>query len=252
MAEQSPFTIEERLIMAVWVHERPQTGRNLKEVFQTFQRRFNEKHPTKVTALAWERKLFASGSIKDSPRSRRPRTRTSTSEEILESVQRSPKKSVRKRSAELGVPKSSLHGHLQKDLQLHPYGPKLVNELSDRDIDRRQACENLLQTFNTLPSRSKVFFTDEFAIYRSSHHRNVVFWSKENPQFYEETENNPPHVMVWAAVSARHLKRLFFFNGCDAAVTRTCFANGLFHNSMSLESMMATVSSNMARLLTSP
>jgi hypothetical protein len=214
MADQSPFKTEERLIMAVWEHERPQTGRNVKEVFQTFQRRFKKEPPTKATALAWERKLFASGSIKDSPRSGRPRTRTSRSEESLESVQRSPKKSVRKRSAELAVPKSSLHKHLQKDLQLHPYRPKLVNELSDEDMHRRiQARENLLQTFSTLPSRSKVLFTDECAIYRSSHHRNVVFWRKGKPHFYEEIENNPPHVMVWAALSAIHLIGPFFSNG---------------------------------------
>jgi hypothetical protein len=73
MADQNPFTIEERLIMAVWVNERPQTGQNLKEVFQTFQRRFNKEPPTKAAALAWERKLFASGSIEDSPRSGRPK-----------------------------------------------------------------------------------------------------------------------------------------------------------------------------------
>jgi hypothetical protein len=66
------------------------------------------------------------GALKDSPRSGRPRTRTSRSEEIPESVQHSPEKSVRKCSAELGVPKSSFHRHLQKDLKLHPYCPKLV------------------------------------------------------------------------------------------------------------------------------
>jgi hypothetical protein len=34
------------------------------------------------------------------------------------------------------------------------------------------------------------------AIYRSVHSRNIVFWAKENPDFYEELERNPPHVMV--------------------------------------------------------
>jgi uncharacterized protein (DUF1919 family) len=100
---------------------------------------------------------------------------------------------------------------LQKDLQLHPYAQTLVNELSDQDMDRRRhACENLLQIFGTLPSRSKVLFTDECAIYRSSHHRNVVFWRKENPHFYKEIENNQPHIMVWAAVRARQLIVPFF------------------------------------------
>jgi hypothetical protein len=46
-------------------------------------------------------------------------------------------------------------------------------------------------------ARGAVLFTDECAIYRSVHSRNIVFWAKENPNFYEELERNPPHVMVW-------------------------------------------------------
>jgi hypothetical protein len=27
--------------------------------------------------------------------------------------------------------------------------------------------------------------------------RNVVFWSKENPNFTQQLEHNPPRVMIW-------------------------------------------------------
>jgi hypothetical protein len=27
--------------------------------------------------------------------------------------------------------------------------------------------------------------------------RNVVFWSKENPNFMQKLEHNPTHVMIW-------------------------------------------------------
>ena len=30
--------------------------------------------------------------------------------------------------------------------------------------------------------------------------RNVVFWSKDNPDFAQELEHNPPHVMIWAGM----------------------------------------------------
>jgi hypothetical protein len=36
---------------------------------------------------------------------------------------------------------------------------------------------------NHAVSRSKVLFSDECAIYRSARDRNVVFWSKENPNY---------------------------------------------------------------------
>ena len=36
-------------------------------------------------------------------------------------------------------------------------------------------------------------------------------WSKSNPHFYHEVEHNPPHVMIWAGVSADHLIGQYFF-----------------------------------------
>ncbi|KAJ8868442.1 hypothetical protein PR048_029958 [Dryococelus australis] len=120
MADQSPLTLEERIITAVWVHERPHSGKTLREVFRDFLNIFDKVPPTKATVLSWERKLFATGNMKNSPRSGRPKTRNSSSDETLASVERSPKTSVRKRSSEIGVPKSSLHRHLREDIQLDP------------------------------------------------------------------------------------------------------------------------------------
>jgi hypothetical protein len=71
-----------------------------------------------------------------------------------------------------------------------------VNELSDGNMDRRyESCHALLDTFSNAVSRSKVLFSDECAIYRSARDRNGMFWSKENPNFTQELEHNPPHVM---------------------------------------------------------
>ncbi|KAJ4432327.1 hypothetical protein ANN_20946 [Periplaneta americana] len=51
-----------------------------------------------------------------------------------------------------------------------------------------------LSQFPNALSRTRVLFSDECVIYRSSHRRNVVFWSKENPHFVQELEKNPPHI----------------------------------------------------------
>jgi len=48
----------------------------------------------------------------------------------------------------------------------------------------------------------KGFFSDECAIYRSARDRNVVFWSKDNPNFTQELEHNPHHVMIWAGMTS--------------------------------------------------
>lgn len=56
-------------------------------------------------------------------------------------------------------------------------------------------------------------FSDECAIYRSSRNRNIFFWAKENPHFYEEIQGNPPHVMIWAGMTEEHLLGPYFFDG---------------------------------------
>lgn len=42
---------------------------------------------------------------------------------------------------------------------------------------------------------------------------NSVFWSKQNPYFWEQVQQHPPSLMVWAAMCAEHLIGPFFFDG---------------------------------------
>ena len=77
---------------------------------------------------------------------------------------------------------------------------------------RYESCRALLDTFSNAVSRSKVLFSDECAIYRSARDRNVVFWSKENPNFTQELEHNPPHVMIWAGMTSDYLIGPYFFD----------------------------------------
>ena len=103
---------------------------------------------------------------------------------VAASIECSPMKSTRKRSSELGLPRSKMRDHMKKDLNVRPYGPTFVNELSDGDTDwRYESCHALLDTFSNAVSRSKVLFSDECA-----RNRNVVFWSKENPNFTQELD----------------------------------------------------------------
>lgn len=62
-------------------------------------------------------------------------------------------------------------------------------------------------------TKKKVLFTDECAIYCSSGNRNVYFWEKDNPHFFEEVENNSPHVMIWAGMTSTYLLGPYFFEG---------------------------------------
>ena len=90
-------------------------------------------------------------------------------------IERSPMKSTRKRSSELGVPRSAVRDHMKKGLNVRPYRPTFVNELSDGEMDwRYESCRALLDTFSNAVFRSKVLFSDECAIYRSARDRNYI------------------------------------------------------------------------------
>jgi len=131
---------------------------------------------------------------------------------VAASKECSPAKSIQKRSSEFGVPRSTTRD-MKKDLNVRPYRPTFGNKLSDGNMDRcYESCRALLDTFSNAVSRPKVLFSDEWAIYRSARNRKVVFWSKENPNFTQELEHNPPHVMIWAGMTSDYLIGPYFFD----------------------------------------
>jgi len=104
MADTSSYSIEERLMASVWVHDRQHTEQTMSQVMAAFREQFNKALPRRATLLDWEKRAFALRSVKDRPRSGRKTTRLETSAAVAASIERSPLKSTRKRSSELGVP----------------------------------------------------------------------------------------------------------------------------------------------------
>ncbi|BFZ04309.1 hypothetical protein BsWGS_07348 [Bradybaena similaris] len=58
MADRSPFTIEQRLVTAVWLHERPHTDDTVETVRVKFRERFGMEPPRKATMLGWGKHAF--------------------------------------------------------------------------------------------------------------------------------------------------------------------------------------------------
>ena len=69
MTDTSVYSIEERLVASVWVHERPNTGQTMSEIMDMFTERFEKTAPCKATLLDWEKPAFEQGSVLDQPRS---------------------------------------------------------------------------------------------------------------------------------------------------------------------------------------
>lgn len=95
---------------------------------------------------SWKHKTFATGSVVDGPRSRTP----STCAAIGASIEHSPMKSTRKQSAEIDIPRTTMHGRLCKDLKARCYWPLSVNDLQGNDPENRmKLCQGMLQRFRT-------------------------------------------------------------------------------------------------------
>ena len=89
------------------------------------------------------------------------------------SIERSPHKSMRKRSAGHGVLYLSMFDH-KRDLVMRSFWILFVIELSDDDMRQgHKACALLLEWFLVAWSHGKVLFSDESAVYCSSLSCNV-------------------------------------------------------------------------------
>jgi hypothetical protein len=121
MADTSSYSIEERLAASVCVHERQHTGQTMSQVMAAFRKGFNKAPPRRARLLDLEKRAFALGSVRDRPLSGRKTTRLETRAAVAASIERSPMKSTRKRSSELGVPRTVMQDHMKKDLNVKLY-----------------------------------------------------------------------------------------------------------------------------------
>ncbi|XP_078450968.1 U11/U12 small nuclear ribonucleoprotein 25 kDa protein isoform X2 [Lampetra planeri] len=197
MADTSSYTIEERLVVSIWAHERSHTRKTMKDVRKDFCERFNKDAPPKWTILRWEHKLFSTGSILDKKRTGRPSKRKEQCAAVALSVERSPEKSLRKRSSELGIPKTTLLTCMKDYRKLKSFKPTFVNELSDAGLQKRsEACGQFGEVFEILPQLGKVFlFSDECAIYRGARNRNVKYFGVKLIHVITNSQNIIHHML---------------------------------------------------------
>ncbi|KDR22379.1 hypothetical protein L798_02470 [Zootermopsis nevadensis] len=82
---------------------------------------FNEEPPHENNIRRWDKQLKETGSLLKQSRPGRPSVSNDTIEAVRASYLRSPKKSVRKCSVELGVSKTTVHNVLKKRLRFTGY-----------------------------------------------------------------------------------------------------------------------------------
>ena len=132
--------------------------------------RYGIEPPHTRVIEAWAEKLFSVGSILDRKRDGRPNERGDEVERVIESLENDPTMSVRRRSDETGMSKSTLHRVMKVDMKLSPYRPVKVQFLSEADCGVRvEACRSILQKYDNELRRDKLLFSDECAVYAEGH-----------------------------------------------------------------------------------
>jgi len=156
--------------------------------------------------------------MKDSCRSSRPISQMVTWAVVAAFVKRSPYKSVRKQSAELGVLHLTMFGH-RRDLVMKLFWPVFIIEFSDTDMRLcHKACALTLEWFLVALSHGKVLFSDERAIYCSSLSWNV-FWAKTESSLHAWDVRPPTTHDDSAGVTASCFIGSYFFDGTVSGVT---------------------------------
>ena len=134
--------------------------------------------------------------------------RPQISEEEIESVRvaytRSPRKSIRRASTQLQIPRSTIHKVLHRNLQLYAYKVQLLQALKPEDKPRRKEfAVTMLDRLDSDPGFLKrVCFSDGSIFHVSgliNRHKSII-WGSQNPLETYELERDSPKLNVWCEI----------------------------------------------------
>lgn len=178
--------------------------------FPVVIRKFSEKFPhtvlTQSTASRLVKKFLETGSVLNIKKQKKTYDEDDAATLLVsDSIRQAPKKSLRKRSDELGVSKSLVQ-KICKSNKIYPFKAKFLQRLEDGDDAKRLTfCLALGEKIINNPQFHKsIIFSDEslFTTNGVASSQNTRFWSQENPNFRITNKRQYfKKVNVWCAVS---------------------------------------------------
>jgi hypothetical protein len=122
------------------------------------------------------------------------------------------------------------------DLHLHPYRPRLVQQLNDDDPNRRiEFCEKLLAMIEEDNSiLDKIIWADE-AIFKLNGHvnrHNSIYWASENPRIDIERDFNVSCICVWIGISSHGIIGSLFLGSTVTSESYVEMLQGYFQSAV--------------------
>ena len=172
--------------------------------------------PTGKTIHRWVSNFRQTSSALNRRRSGRPRTRTAQENvtAVADSIEQSPRRSIRKHAFALHMSATSVHRILHRSLHMHPYKIMVVQELSERDYETRTNLSRVILQF--IPSTSVTICSDE-----AHFHLSGMVNKQNNPCELHQRPLHSPKVTVWCAMGSFGVWGPYFFEEEGATVTVT-------------------------------
>lgn len=191
--------------------------RSHEEACALFNEVHNERPPiSRSTVSRVVAKYHETRSVKDLPRTGRPKVSDETKLNALLTVQENPHATTTEMARHENVSQSFIAKFLTK-MKFHPYKARLIHELTEDDPDRRiQFCEGFMQHFDEDPQfLTRIVFSDEatFCLNGAVNRHNCRYWSQENPHWTQTAHTQyPQKVNVWIGVVNNRLLGPYFFD----------------------------------------
>ncbi|XP_056633237.1 uncharacterized protein LOC130442873 [Diorhabda sublineata] len=155
------YTREQKIVAAVWYHEKQYTGLTGEQIRTNFFIRFKTKLPRWETVREWERTLFENNQFSKKSRISKKKVmyRLAYIPYIKESFQKYPNLSLNNRAHMVGISTGTLncilkHDFLPEDLEeIKKYSTK--DQISDQNMGNSEECsiESSNENSNTEPSK---------------------------------------------------------------------------------------------------
>ncbi|KAJ8947025.1 hypothetical protein NQ314_008696 [Rhamnusium bicolor] len=136
------YTLEQKIVSAVWVHERQFNGQTFEDIRTNFLVRFKVHPPNGTTLVRWETRLFSEGTVKFCKDKRqRPLKRLMHVPYVKASFREKPNITLSERANQLGLAKDTLRKIMKYDLKESDIRPQKDENIYG-DVENKQDDNN--------------------------------------------------------------------------------------------------------------